>query len=89
MYIYVFHFTSEIKAIFNKNHLNFLFIIQTFQEKGRPTFHFFQAISFLALFLDNEHESMLKATNKMFLIQFRFLCYKIIQRHKSSDFIGV
>ena len=60
--IYIFfHFTSEIEAIFKKNHLNFLFIIYNYISKevhARCTF--FKLSLVMALSLDNEHESMLK-----------------------------
>ena len=52
---------SEIKAIFNKNHLNFLFIIYNHIGKEvhvRCTF--FKLSLFLAFSFDNEQESMLK-----------------------------
>ena len=52
IYIHIFHFTSEIKAIFNKNHLNFLFIIYNHFSK-ETHFTFSSYLSFLALFLHN------------------------------------
>ena len=55
---YLYFMSGEIKAIFNKKHLNFVFHIQQFQQ--RDTFHFSSYLYFLALSLDNEHESMLK-----------------------------
>ena len=42
--IHIFHFTSEIKTIFNENHLNFLFIIYNPFSK-EVHFTFFQSIS--------------------------------------------
>ena len=58
---HIFHFTSEIKAIFNKNHLNFLFIIYNHINKDvHEHCAFFKLSLFLALSLDNELESMLK-----------------------------
>ena len=97
-YIHIFHLTSEIKVIFNKKHLNFLFIIyKPFRRRG--TIHFFNTsyLSFLALSLGTEHDSISNKKNnnnkkyicfsKMFSIQLIFWCYKIIQHHKSSDLI--
>ena len=52
--IHIFHFTSEIKAIFSKNHLNFLFIIYNHFSK-EVHFTFFR-LCFVALSLDNELE---------------------------------
>ena len=57
----IFYFTSEIKAIFNKDHLNFLFIIYNHISKEVHVHcTFFKLSLFLALSLDNENESMLK-----------------------------
>ena len=60
--IHIFHFTIEIKAIFNENHLNFLFIIYNHisKEVHVHCITFLKLSLFLALSLDNEHESMLK-----------------------------
>ena len=60
--IYIFfHFKSEIKAIFNKNHLNFLFIIYNHISKEvHVPCTFFKLSLFHTLSLDNERESMLK-----------------------------
>ena len=64
--IYIFfHFTSEIKAIFNRNHLNFLFIIYNTPISAKRYMYialFFKLSLLLTLSLDNEHESMLKGS---------------------------
>ena len=74
-----FHFTSEIKAIFNKNHLNFLFIIYNhICKEVHVHCTFFKLSLFLALSLDNDHdnghESMLKGNQikSSKIIQFKF-----------------
>ena len=89
--------TNEINIIFNsrwknKSHIQqkafafSFYYIQPYQQRGTYVHcTFFKLSLFLALSLDNEHERTLKG----FLIQFKFWCYKIIQRHASSDFIGV
>ena len=47
IYIHIFHFTSEIKAIINKKSFECSFYyIQPYQPRGTCTLHFFQAISF-------------------------------------------
>ena len=76
-----YNYSTKIISIF--------FLLYTNISRKKVHFTFSSYLSFLALSLDNEHESMLNATNKMFLIQFEFWCYEIIQCHKSSDFIGV
>ena len=60
--IYIFHFTSAINAIFNKKSFEFSFYyIQPYQQRGTYVHcTFFKLSLFLALSLDNEHESMLK-----------------------------
>ena len=63
--IYLF-FTSRVKQkpYSTKNHLNFLFIIYNHISKEVHMYIalFFKLSLFLALSLDNEHESMLKGS---------------------------
>ena len=61
---------SEKIAIFNKKSFQFSFhYIQPYQQRGAYVLcTFFKLSLFLALSLDNEHESMLKGNQNLFFL---------------------